>query len=83
VTPEYDHESRQVKLTLYFPSLPVGTVGGGTAYETQQEAVGILGCSGSGMKPRLAGLIAAFSLTLEISTAAAAATTLSPKATRD
>ncbi|KAJ5244031.1 hypothetical protein N7489_004127 [Penicillium chrysogenum] len=74
LTPEYDHKSRQVKLTLYFPSLPVGTVGGGTAYETQREALGILGCSGSGMKPRLAGLIAAFSLALEISTAAAAAT---------
>ncbi|OQE82473.1 hypothetical protein PENNAL_c0036G10190 [Penicillium nalgiovense] len=42
LTPEYDHESRQVKLTLYFPSLPVGTVGGGTAYETQREALGIL-----------------------------------------
>ena len=74
LTPEYDHESRQVKLTLYFPSLPVGTVGGGTAYGAQREALGIMGCRGSGMKPRLAGLIAAFSLALEISTAAAAAT---------
>ncbi|CAI7610683.1 unnamed protein product [Penicillium glandicola] len=67
LTPEYDHESRQVKLTLYFPSLPVGTVGGGTAYETQREALGILGCIGP------AGLIAAFSLALEISTAASGA----------
>ncbi|CAG7942194.1 unnamed protein product [Penicillium nalgiovense] len=74
LTPEYDHESRQVKLTLYFPSLPVGTVGDGTAYETQREALGILGCSGSGMNPRLAGLIAAFTLTLKINTAAATAT---------
>ena len=73
LTPEYDHESRQLKLTLYFPSLPVGTVGGGTAYETQREALGILGCAGPGMKSRLAGLIAVFSLALEVSTAAAAA----------
>ncbi|KAJ5419534.1 uncharacterized protein N7487_003084 [Penicillium crustosum] len=33
LTLEYDHESRQLRLTLYFPYLPVGTVGG-TAYET-------------------------------------------------
>ncbi|KAJ5383077.1 hypothetical protein N7517_000988 [Penicillium concentricum] len=73
LTPEYDHKSRQLKLTLYFPSLPVGTVGGGTAYETQREALGIMECNGPGMKSRLAGLIAAFSLALEISTTAAAA----------
>ncbi|KAJ5158874.1 uncharacterized protein N7500_008525 [Penicillium coprophilum] len=73
LTPEYDHESRQLKLTLYFPSLPVGTVGGGTGYETQREALGIMGCSGPGMKFRLAGLIAAFALALEISTGAAGA----------
>ncbi|KAJ5185649.1 Hydroxymethylglutaryl-CoA reductase class I/II NAD/NADP-binding [Penicillium cf. griseofulvum] len=73
VTPEYDFESRQLKLTLYFPSLPVGTVGGGTAYDTQQEALGIMGCKGTGGKSRLAGLIATFSLALDISTAAAVA----------
>ncbi|OQE06862.1 hypothetical protein PENVUL_c016G03146 [Penicillium vulpinum] len=50
LTPEYDHESRQLKLTLYFSSLLVRTVGGRTGYEIQREALGTLGCIGPGTK---------------------------------
>ena len=38
-----------VSVTL--PSLPVGTVGGGTAVDTQQECLKILGVAGSGTPP--------------------------------
>lgn len=38
-----------VAVTL--PSLPVGTVGGGTSVETQQECLKILGVAGSGTPP--------------------------------
>ncbi len=38
-----------VAITL--PSLPVGTVGGGTSVETQQECLKILGVAGSGTPP--------------------------------
>jgi len=39
LTSELDSETKDVRMTLYFPSLPVGTVGGGTGYATQQEAL--------------------------------------------
>ncbi|PWY72951.1 nad-binding domain of hmg-CoA reductase [Aspergillus heteromorphus CBS 117.55] len=70
LTPEYDRESQKVTLSLYFPSMPVGVVGGGTRYATQQEALRILHCDGPGKKRQLAGLIAGFALALETSTAA-------------
>ncbi|PYH89596.1 substrate-binding domain of hmg-CoA reductase [Aspergillus ellipticus CBS 707.79] len=70
LTPEYDRESERVTLSLYFPSLPVGVVGGGTRYATQQEALRIMRCDGAGKKRQLAGFIAAFALALEVSTAA-------------
>jgi hydroxymethylglutaryl-CoA reductase (NADPH) len=38
-----------VAVTL--PSLPVGTVGGGTSVETQQECLKLLGVAGSGTPP--------------------------------
>ncbi|OOF92692.1 hypothetical protein ASPCADRAFT_54566 [Aspergillus carbonarius ITEM 5010] len=69
LTPEYDRESQRVTLSLYLPSLPVGVVGGGTAYATQREALRIMQCDGPGGKHQLAGCIAAFALALEISTA--------------
>jgi hydroxymethylglutaryl-CoA reductase len=34
LTSELDDETKDLRLLLYFPSLPVGTVGGGTGYPT-------------------------------------------------
>ncbi|EGU72015.1 hypothetical protein FOXB_17476 [Fusarium oxysporum f. sp. conglutinans Fo5176] len=55
--------------------MPVGTVGGGTGYPMQKEALKMLRCDGDGpdQKERLAGLIAAFSLALDVSTSSAVA----------
>ncbi|KAB8241763.1 hydroxymethylglutaryl-CoA reductase [Aspergillus flavus] len=74
LTAEYDADTKLLRLISYFPSLPVGVVGGGTAYPTQRESLEILGCNVPGTKHRLAGLIASFSLALDISTLAALAT---------
>ncbi|KAH8747281.1 hydroxymethylglutaryl-CoA reductase [Diaporthe sp. PMI_573] len=60
-------------MTLYFSSLPVGTVGGGTGYATQKEALELVKCTAPGMKGRLAGVMAAFALALDASTSAAIA----------
>ncbi|NOQ72533.1 MAG: phosphotransferase [Crocinitomix sp.] len=68
---EKTEEGLLVKLTLY--SLVVGTVGGGTQLAKQQEALQLMGCSGSGKVERFAALIAGFALGLELSTHAALA----------
>jgi NADP-dependent 3-hydroxy-3-methylglutaryl-CoA reductase len=73
LTVNYDWETKQLKLSLFFPSLPVGVVGGGTNYMAQKASLELLKCRGPGMKRRLAGLIAAFALALDISTSAAIA----------
>jgi len=59
-----------VAVTL--PSLPVGTVGGGTTVETQQECLNLLGVAGSGTPPganakKLAEIIATGVLAGELS----------------
>lgn len=59
-----------VSVTL--PSLPVGTVGGGTGVDTQQECLKLLGVAGGGTPPgtnarRLAEIIAAGVLAGELS----------------
>lgn len=71
LTLEYKKEDKRLHLSLYFPSLPVGTVGGGTSYPAQRSSLKLLKCDGAGSKGKLAGLIAAFALALEVSTAAA------------
>jgi NADP-dependent 3-hydroxy-3-methylglutaryl-CoA reductase len=68
---DYDAQQKNLKLSLYFPSLPVGVVGGGTGYTAQNASLELLKCRGPGMKRRLAGLIAAFALALDTSTIAA------------
>ncbi|KAJ5333443.1 hydroxymethylglutaryl-coenzyme A reductase family protein [Penicillium brevicompactum] len=68
---EFDRETDNLRLSTYLPSLPVGTVGGGSGLDTQREALGILKCTGAGSKGRLAGLIASFALALDVSTGAA------------
>ncbi|KAH8812302.1 hmg-CoA reductase [Xylogone sp. PMI_703] len=74
LTVEFDSTTKELRLSCLFPSLPVGTVGGGTIYPTQREALELLQCTGPGSKHRLAGLIAAFSLALDVSSSAAVAT---------
>ncbi|KAF2150292.1 substrate-binding domain of hmg-CoA reductase [Myriangium duriaei CBS 260.36] len=63
-----DEDTKDMTLSLYIPSLPIATVGGGTGYATQMEALGLLGCVGEGKKWALAETIAAFALALEVST---------------
>jgi hydroxymethylglutaryl-CoA reductase len=73
LTPEYDWTTKELRLTMFLPSLPVAIVRGGTPYEAQQESLQLLGCQGAGGERRLAGLIGAFALALDISTFAAIA----------
>ncbi|MEI8332156.1 MAG: 3-hydroxy-3-methylglutaryl-CoA reductase, partial [Methanomicrobiales archaeon] len=61
-----------IYVAVTLPSLPVGTVGGGTSVETQQECLRILGVAGSGDPPgtharKLAEIIAAGVLAGELS----------------
>ncbi len=61
-----------VYVAVTLPSLPVGTVGGGTGVETQQECLRILGVAGSGNPPganarKLAEIIGAGVLAGELS----------------
>ncbi|GLA88949.1 hypothetical protein AtubIFM56815_003416 [Aspergillus tubingensis] len=71
LVPEYNNETKVITLSLYIPSLPVAVVGGGTHLGPQREALELMNCSGPGKKGRLAALIAAFALALEVSTAGA------------
>jgi hypothetical protein len=56
---------------LQLPSLIVGTVGGGTHLDRQNELLRMLGCLGEHSAERLAEIIAGFALALDISTVAA------------
>lgn len=71
LTTEFNDDSGDLTFSLYFPSLPVGTVGGGTGYPTQREALDLIGCRGPGRKWALAETVASFALALEISTLSA------------
>jgi hydroxymethylglutaryl-CoA reductase (NADPH) len=58
-------------LRLTLPCLVIGTVGGGTSLPKQHEVLKLMKCDGKGKVQRFAQLIAAFALSLEISTYAA------------
>lgn len=73
LTLDCDRGTRRLKLSLFFPFLPVGVVGGGTSYTAQKASPELLGCCGPGMKRWLAGFTAAFALALDASTCAAIA----------
>lgn len=73
LTTTYDVKTKILELSVFFPSLPVGVVGGGTMYPSQKASLDLLKCRELGGKRRLAGLIACFSMALDISTAAAIA----------
>ncbi|KAF4472571.1 hydroxymethylglutaryl-coenzyme A reductase [Fusarium albosuccineum] len=75
LTTELDAETGDLTMSLYFPSLPVGTIGGGTGFPMQRQALNMLHCD-TGKdedKLKLAGAIAAFALALDASTSAAIA----------
>ena len=73
LTMDYDELSKDLTISVYFPSIPVGTVGGGTGYSTQREALELLGCLGEGKKWALAETIASFAMALDLSTLSAMA----------
>jgi hydroxymethylglutaryl-CoA reductase (NADPH) len=58
-------------VSLYIPSLLIGTVGGGTGSGSQKECLEIMGCNGTGKVNKLAEIIAATALAGEITTGAA------------
>jgi hydroxymethylglutaryl-CoA reductase (NADPH) len=61
-------------VSVRFPGLEVGTVGGGTKLPTPSEWLALMGCSGEGTVYRFAQIVAAAALALEISASAAMAT---------
>jgi hydroxymethylglutaryl-CoA reductase len=46
LTAELNESTKELTLSLFFPSVVVGTVGGGTGYATQKEALELIGCFG-------------------------------------
>ena len=68
LTSEYNRESDEPVLTLYFPAMIVGNVGAGTEYPTQSEALDMIQCFCAGKT------IAAFAMALDLSTVSAIAT---------
>ena len=61
-------------VSIRFPGLEVGTVGGGTTLPTPREWLALMGCAGAGTVYRFAQIVAAAALALEISASAAMAT---------
>ena len=60
--------------SLRLPALEVGTVGGGTGFPYARAWLELMGCAGSGKVYRFAQIVAAATLSLEISASAAMAT---------
>jgi hydroxymethylglutaryl-CoA reductase (NADPH) len=69
-----DRSADAIHMAIRFPGLEVGTVGGGTGMPHARAFLGILGCLEPGGSYRLAQLVAAAALCLELSASAAAAT---------
>jgi hydroxymethylglutaryl-CoA reductase (NADPH) len=63
-----------VQATIRFPGLEVGTVGGGTTLPSARDWLASIDCAGPGKVYRLAQVVAAAALCLEISASAAMAT---------
>jgi hydroxymethylglutaryl-CoA reductase (NADPH) len=61
-------------VSIRFPGLEVGTVGGGTTLPTAREWLALMGCDGPGKVYRFAQIVAAAALALEVSASAAMAT---------
>lgn len=71
LTHDYDADTGDLVISMFIPSLLVGTVGGGTVYQTQKHCLNLIHCSGAHKKYALAETIAAFVLALEVSTISA------------
>jgi hydroxymethylglutaryl-CoA reductase (NADPH) len=65
---------RGLHVSIRFPGIEVGTVGGGTTLPDPKRWLELMGCAGPGKVYRLAQLIAVTALALEISASAAMAT---------
>ena len=63
-----------IQVTIRLPGLEVGTVGGGTTLPYARTWLELMGCAGTGKVYRLAQIVAAATLALEISASAAMAT---------
>ena len=63
-----------LNVSIRFPGLEVGTVGGGTTLPYAREWLAVMGCGGPGTVYRFAQLVAATALALETSASAAMAT---------
>ena len=63
-----------VHVSIRFPGLEVGTVGGGTTLPYARSWLAVMGCAGAGKVYRFAQMVAAAALSLEISASAAMAT---------
>jgi hydroxymethylglutaryl-CoA reductase (NADPH) len=63
-----------LQATIRFAGLEVGTVGGGTTLPSARDWLASIGCAGAGKVYRLAQIVAAAALCLEISASAAMAT---------
>jgi hydroxymethylglutaryl-CoA reductase (NADPH) len=61
-------------VSIRFPGIEVGTLGGGTTLPDPKRWLELMGCAGAGKVYRLAQLVAATALALEISASAAMAT---------
>lgn len=57
--------------SMLLPSLIVGSIGGGTGLAKQQDFLKMIGCHGNGKSWRLAEIIAAYCLALDLSTLSA------------
>jgi hydroxymethylglutaryl-CoA reductase (NADPH) len=62
-----------IHCALRLPGLEVGTVGGGTSFPHAQAWLELMGCAGAGKVYRFAQIVAAATLSLEISASAAMA----------
>jgi len=60
-------------VSIYLPSLIVGTVGGGTGLATQRECLELLGCYGTGKAEKFAEIVSAVLLAGEIALGASIA----------
>lgn len=65
-------DDRDLQFSVSFPSLPLGTVGGGTSVSTQSECLSLLGVKGGGNPPgsnarKLAEIVASAALAGELS----------------
>jgi hydroxymethylglutaryl-CoA reductase (NADPH) len=63
-----------LQVSIRFPGLEVGTVGGGTTLPSARDWLGSIGCAGPGKVYRFAQIVSGAALALEISASAAMAT---------